>query len=199
MKNLVIWLIGSNSSGKTTQARLLHEQFQTCDKKIVNFNQSGVDTFYTDFGLIANLGKVSDNQCTGTDTLNKKVQVEYAFNRLIEIDKPIIVVDGILATYQWQKFIFQPDNYHKLVFFLNFSSLENNIRRVRQRRYNKTGIDKDLDEKTCANLRGKIVGFTNLYNKLKKGADQAVEIDADLSIHKIHQRISNVILEVYYG
>lgn len=206
MKNkITVNFIGSNASGKSTQSKILHSQFKTKEKEIIKIfskrreNDKLIDVYkgcYTDFGLIANLGNVNENQCSGTDTLSTKEQIEISYNKCIEDNKKIIVVDAIMYTGQWLKFLKNDQSYLLLV-LLDFKKLEDNIERIINRRMLKNP-DKNisLNQKTVDNISGKIRGFRSQFENAKKETDFSLKIDCMKSKEDINSMILSKIDEI---
>lgn len=192
--NICVWIIGSNASGKTTQAKLLHSQIgngEACFFK--GNNPMGVEYKFTTFGdNIANLGQVGNNQCTGADTINKKESFISSYNEALKHSK-IVVVDAIMATGTWVEFL-KKDDVKLFVVLLNYSSLENNLLRLKERRANKKDIspaDVTFNAKTLSNVASKIKTFKSLYERVKDKADLALEVPAELEIEEINKKILN--------
>lgn len=199
-------LIGSNSSGKTSQAKLIHQNLNnTATKTIkeINFTNSKDEedkTFVTIFDRTAHVGKLENTQCTGTDTLNSRDKVEMAYLYLImSTNIEVIVLDAILSTGTWPEMIHQVKTKQKIqsyLFLLNYSSPEANYARLRQRRAKKNGLPVesiDLSDNTQDNVAGKLKGFKNMFEKVKGEFDYATEIDADFPIERIHKMITQII------
>lgn len=96
IKKNVIFIIGSNASGKTTVAKMLHDKLGDSKKQIIKGEIDGVEYCYTSFGSVCHVGAVNDNQCTGTDTLSKKIQVETSYIMALNDEhSQIIILDPI--------------------------------------------------------------------------------------------------------
>lgn len=214
-QKLLIWIMGSNASGKTTQSKLIHETLSNLtSKKLITEDLEEVQIKATIFDNSAHVGHLKDNQCTGTDTLNSKIGVDASFCYLYSQDVDYIVVDGILCTAQWLE-IFRQFPIKILVILLQFPSLESNLLRIAERRTYKQieaggndGADiadfefivqwhyDEFAEKTKKNISGKIRGFKSMYDKVSKDCDYSVEIDATLPLEEIHEKIIQAIAEI---
>ncbi len=191
---LIVWLIGSNSSGKTTQSRMLHDFFGN-GKMEVNkrISPMGFNLKYTTFGSnIANLGVIQDTDCCGADTISLKEDMVMSYQYACEASE-IVVVDAIMATGSYIEFLRHsiPDPVKILLVHLDISE-EANFQRVRSRRATKRG--KDLDEeqlslKTRQNLAGKIKGFKSLFQRMQPLVDKAIIVNAELPREKIQEFI----------
>lgn len=202
MEKKVIWIIGSNCSGKTTQSKLIHKNLNKSKyKQIINVlftNSLNEDdnTFITLYDTTCHVGKVEDNQCTGTDSLSTKDKIEMSYLDLIlNHDKNIVLIDGVLATSLWSGIINQVKpmfNIETSVYLLDYKTNEANYARLRQRRANKTGKPVEsivLEEKTLLNVAGKIKGFRSMFEKVKDDFNVSCIIDAELPIAEIHKII----------
>lgn len=210
-------MMGSNASGKTTQSKLLHETLSDSDKKLVSLKFGEIIVKATKFKHSGHVGHLKDNQCTGTDTINSKEGVDASFCYLLgENDISYIIVDGILCTAQWLNIFKQfPREVEILVILLQFQTLEQNLRRVVERRACKMidnvgndGADIDdfdnivdyeitnIQPKTLKNVGGKFKGFKSMYNKVREQCEYSIEIDASLNQNDIHVQILQKILEI---
>ena len=207
--NLIIWLIGSNASGKTTQAALIHKHFRKLfkDDYLPRFKMVMMDdemkTFWTDTSsATANVGIfkhpiIYDGQkpteCSGTDTLSKKVQIQKAFEVACD-ERPIVIVEGVMATGTWIDFIKQPNN--KVILLLMDISVKEDLIRIQKRRAKRKGVDWQeikITDKTEKNITGKVSGFKRMFEKLKPRVDESYIIDGEQSIKKIQKQIRKII------
>lgn len=203
MKNIVIWFIGSNASGKTTQAALLHKFLSDYDfpAKFCRGETNGTKWCYTQLSpSSSNLGKFSHpylqdlfpepitvNDCCGTDNLAGKDSVIASFEEACK-STTIVVVEGIMATAQWINFLKREDNIVLLVHLK--MDLEYNLQQLTVRKQSKNPeFDGIYTDKTRKNINGKINGFKSLYSKMQNQVDSAIEIDARLSKTVIHVEI----------
>lgn len=208
--NLIIWFIGSNATGKTTQAALLHLYFRRLfdEEKKNHLNRyvqkvvDGIPVKYTLLSTVsANIGHFNhpitselEDKTTmtcGTDTINKKEQIKKSVELALR-EVPIVVVEGVMATATWIDFLAGKDK--ELILIHMSLDLETNLKRLLQRRSNKKQIDfKDsleaLTEKTLKNIEGKVRGFKGMFEKLKKEADVAFSVDASKSAQWVHFNI----------
>lgn len=181
----VIWIIGSNSAGKTTLARKFHDHLSSKPKQIIRGVEEGINYCYTSFGDVCHVGAINDNQCTGTDTLGKKENVECSFLMcLLDESSKYIILDPIMSTGKYVSMLHQFD-CKVILIYLHFDHEIDNFRRVQIRRQNKTGKTGELAEKTKDNLRRKMKIFSNLYEKAKLHCFKSVKIDANLSSKEI--------------
>jgi len=182
---IVIWIIGGNSVGKTTQARLFHDYFselagEQTKPELVKWTEQGVELKFTLFNSFsANLGDLTTNQCGGTDTLNTKHQIVESFNEALK-QRPVVIVEGIMATGQWIHFL-KTKETRVFLFYLSMTDKQN-FNRLRKRRAEKQGVEWttiELKEKTMDNLSGKLRGFESLYNRMKDLVDESYKINVD--------------------
>jgi adenylate kinase family enzyme len=199
----LIWIMGSNASGKTTQSKLLHNLLSEIDsKKFYEEKEKSIKT--TLFNNTSHIGLLKDNQCTGTDTISNKQGIENSFNYLVKnYGDKIIIVDGILCTGQWINIFKSFPNTKIAVILLDFPDLMENLQRVLRRRANKVLLKESgkseeeifdelissLDERTVKNMSSKIKNFRSLYDRVKNECDLHFSIDASLTENKIHVKI----------
>ena len=195
---ITLWIIGSNGSGKTTQAKLLHQIEPNSSPIYKTSSLAGSTICYTEFGpshLVCNVGWVKDNQCTGVDSLSTREQIEKSYQKALFSQNKIIIVDGIMATGTWLNFL-RNDKTKLIVILLHFESTIQNAKRIQQRRANKeNGVVRPIEEKTFKNLEGKIKGFKSMFDKAKQVADESLQINANLPEQEIHEAICKLIFE----
>lgn len=199
----IIWIIGSNASGKTTQSKLLHKRYQNGETMFIDEVFDGEKIRATSFGTrIGHVGLVKDNQCTGTDTINTKESLRLS-SAVISSKCDISIVDGIMATGQWINIFKSFPNTKIAVILLDFPDLMENLQRVLRRRANKVLLKESgkseeeifdelissLDERTVKNMSSKIKNFRSLYERVKNECDLHFSIDASLTENKIHVKI----------
>lgn len=190
MKN-VIWLFGSNSSGKTTQARLIHESLSgSTEKQIFAGFTDNLKWEYTLYNDTAHIGGMRENQCTGTDTLPLKAQVALTYDEIFkrQPDIDVIILDPIMSTGQHVELL-RKHEINLLCIYLHFETAEDNFYRVIHRRYLKTGVVEDLSDKTKDNLSRKVNNFHRLYNRAKDLCDASIKINAEEELEDIHLKI----------
>jgi adenylate kinase family enzyme len=209
-KAKLIWFLGSNASGKTTQSKLLHEALSDpTSKKLITENFGEVELKATIFDNSCHVGHLKDNQCTGTDTINTKSGIDLSFCYLLSQNPKYIIVDGIMCTSTWLDIFTQfPDSVDIIVILLQFPTVEDNLKRVVERRVCKMiekggndGADiadfdytveyefDNLEQKTIKNVSGKFKGFKSMFEKVKTSCKYSVEIDASLHQDEIHVKI----------
>lgn len=178
--NIVFWLIGSNASGKTTQASFLHNFFADDIRQYHEGTQDEISYKFTTYGRISNVGFVKENQCTGTDTLKNKDEVRLSYLKACEKSQ-MVVVDGIMATYQWLDMFKENNNAFIYVILFDFNDVQDNLLRVRQRKAAKDKTDwKEyvLNDTTVSNVSSKFKGFKSLFNKVKSSVDLNLSVNA---------------------
>lgn len=214
--NLVIWFIGANAAGKTTQAALLHKYFRDVFdegkqhlNKYVKEERNGTLVSYTVLSPVStNVGKfnhpitsvVEDNTTAtcGTDTINKKEQIIASFEAALA-ETPIVIMEGVMATGTWIDFLKRKGV--ELVLIHMEMDTEDTLARLLARRAEKTGkteleMFEQLQEKTIKNIDGKVRGFRSMYKKLSPLADYAFSVDATKDANWIHYDILNKIKQV---
>lgn len=196
MKN-VIWIYGSNASGKTTQAKLIHEFLSdSVDKTIFAGFEGGLKWEYTLYDNSVHIGGIRENQCTGTDTLPQKAQVILTYDEIMKRERNIdvIVLDPIMSTGQHVELL-RKYKVNLLVVYLHFETAEDNFYRVIHRRYLKTGLIEDLADKTKENLARKQNNFYRLYERTKHLCDAHIKINAEEELEEIHFKILSFLNE----
>lgn len=196
-KRLVIWLIGSSASGKTTQAKMLHN-IGFLDQKKVHISNTYK---FTTFGnIIGNVGVVSDKDCSGTDTCSTKELIQESYNQCIK-NCSIVVLDGIMATATWIDFFKTKEllkKYNITIYTILLDvDIENNIQRLIKRRAKKKNISADeviIEQKTYDSLNSKIKAFQSIFRRTKDLSDFTDNFDTTkLTIQQINQLILNKI------
>jgi len=187
-KQLAIWIIGTNSSGKTSLARFLHEELQDAagyrkwGGEFIRWphEASGKYCGYTRFSAFsANLGKLDGAACGGTDTLNSKAQIIESLEVANE-KVPIVILEGIMATATWIDFL-KTDRRKVFLVHLDINE-EANLSRLRARRGVKAGIAPHLVEitqETQEKLASKRKTFRNLYGKMEGLVDYAIQLSTE--------------------
>lgn len=219
-QKLTIWLLGGNSTGKTTQSAHIHlmlrELYDAQDfVSVVRYFQEEIDGeiikyFYTKVSPVsANLGifnhplttaqnsGIKTNACCGTDNLSKKVQIQLAYIAAItDPDIKVITVDAIMATGQFIEFLSNSES--KLLTILFDCTETTNFKRLAQRRAVKLGIEPSevvLAEKTKDNLRTKLKNFRSTFRKALLVSDESLEVSTDeLNIEEVRILVLDSIL-----
>lgn len=211
---LTIWLLGSNATGKSTQAALIHllmrklikaEDYQS---KFCEFQEDGIKYSYTKVSPIsANLGIFNHpltskegektNACCGTDRLSTKEQIYRAYlAALNDPDIKIITVDAIMATGQFINFLNNSES--RLLTVLLDCTENTNFKRLAARRGAKLGIDPsevELSERTRENLSTKLRNFRSTFSRTKDQADNSLSISTDdFDISQVNSLIVDSIL-----
>lgn len=180
-KKIIVWFIGSNGTGKTTQSKMLCDFFKRDELKIIE----GPNFLYSSFGKIANIGKVQDNQCCGTDILETKEKIKLSYLEAIK-NHNIVTFDGIMATGTWIEFMREVPV--KIILVYLKTDILSNLSSIRNRRQEKNNV-KNISKNTIENLKGKINGFESLYNKLENKVDSALKFNAKTDKKIIHNKI----------
>lgn len=198
---IVVWFVGSFSSGKTTQCRLLCYGFSK-NKKLINKRINKEKKVWLKaslFGLISNIGLVNDNQCSGADVIPNKtsrsLSVVYCSRRT-----NIILVDGALFTNSWWD-MFQKNSDVLFLVHLKHDDLESNKKLLSKRRQEKVGNNDEIifEDRTLKNLQGQINRGKNMYEKadeFMRDGDYKIEINATKDIHYIQYKILKSLLQI---
>lgn len=194
MVKTVVWLIGSNGTGKTTQSKKLLKFFSDYEYKI---SSKESQYCYTKTGIVAGLGKFSEKDCCGCDTLPNKATIRNSYLKAIDDeDVSLVVIDGIMSTNTWIDFIRERDVKLLVVHFE--IDLDNNILRVLYRR-KITDLDNypiEKIESLASNLNGKINGFKKQFNTQIKNADSNISIKFGLSEEEVFDLIYQKVYEI---
>ena len=187
-KQLAIWIIGTNSSGKTSLARFLHSELQEVagyrrwDSRYIKWphETSGKYCGYTKFSpYTANLGKLDVTACGGTDTLNSKAQVIESLNVANE-KVPIVILEGIMSTATYIDFL---KTDRRMVYLVHLDvDEEANLSRLRARRGLKAGISPskvEITPETQEKLASKRKTFRNLYDKMESRVDASIQLKTE--------------------
>lgn len=191
---LFIWLIGTNGSGKTTQAKMFHN-FACEQTQQIDINNGEVKISH--WGCkIAHVGLIGKNQCTGTDTLNTKEQIKNSFLKACDL-ADIVVVDGIMATGTWYDDIFKFKKTEDCIYVLvnlHYFNEKEMIERLKKRRFLKEGVA-EISDDTIEKIKTKNKGFFRLFEKQKSFFDISLQIDASLKENVIFDKILHSILK----
>lgn len=196
MMKTVVWFLGSNGTGKTTQTKsLLNVLGNKNNIEIITGKEEDTEFKYTKYGNVSALGIISDRDCCGCDTLSTKAMIRLSYLKAIE-DTDIVFIDGIMSTNTWIEFIREREVKVLVVHFK--ISLEENLLRVLQRR-NQTleEMGDDRFMKLHDNLKGKIKGFQSSFNKQISNCDSNLEILATEDKDKITTKIIEEITKFY--
>lgn len=200
MKN-VIWIIGSNATGKTTQSVALHKYLnpeienlrENSHLYIRSFNNCTrqISTSLTVYPNSTHIGKIQPNNCCGTDTLPKKAMIEFGYKVATNLKRKNIIIDGIMATGTWIDFIKgrKDMKINLYLFLLDFESIESNVSRLKERR----GKGMIVTEETKGKLQSRLTYFRSLYKRMRPFASGGAIIEADLKEKTIHDFIKQYI------
>lgn len=214
MQKVLIWMLGSNASGKTSLARRLHETFGNDDPETtINKLDDGKPYSYTTFGKgCANIGKVTENLCSGTDTIPSKKGVEQAYKELLNLNIEVIIADAVMSTAQWMHFFSEPKDVLVYVVLFEFKDIEANVMKVAHRNVLRQKLKQGSNElptsdeifEAVVNLRPKTIDnlirkkplFRNMYETVKQKADAFDEFDADSDMDDIQSIVESKIYEL---
>lgn len=207
MENIILWFIGANATGKTTQAALFHKYLQGKKRHFGlsykdGTTEGGVKWKYTICSeMSSNLGRMNHPllvpngdkalDCCGTDTLSTKVQIMESLKRAKKASS-IVVVDGIMATGQWIEFL-KDESTHVCLIFCDID-IDTCLKRLKKRRAQKLGVSifdvDEFTEKTVENITGKVNGFRSLWLRMYDQCDSRLKIDSNqFDKHQINEQI----------
>lgn len=197
--NVVIWFIGTNSSGKTTQAKLYHNFLNSVYVGFKNLYPKVYekdDWCFTQMSKVSsNLGRLDSNACSGTDTLNTKERVMKSFKEACA-RTPIVVVEGIMATGTWIDFMKPPKRNNQVLLVHLDLDLETAILRLRERRSVKRKVrpeEVEIVAKTKDNMENKIKNFKSLKARMADKVDAHITIDQTKTISQTHNLVKDFI------
>lgn len=183
---LCIWIIGGSGVGKTTLAVNIHNFFKKiyadeCKTKVFGFGEDNKEFLYTEVSpFSANLGILSNSQCSGTDTLSTKERIKNSFF-LAKKNYPVVIIEGIMATGTWIDWIKEHEDVELFTIHITISD-EENLKRLKIRRSKKKQCSPEeiiIEQKTKDNLSGKIRGFASLFGRVKHKSDYFLEINSE--------------------
>lgn len=206
-KNLTIWIVGANSSGKTMLARAIHNMFSKASKENMSYKQwveydeekkMDKKCGYTIMNRFScNLGKLDSAACGGTDTLNSRFQVKRSFEEACKM-RSIVVIEGILATGTWIEFLKRDDN--KILMVLLDIDEETNHQRLRERRAKKLGCDPsdiEITENTRKNVEAKRNTHRSLFNRMEGEVDVRLNLNTKhMSLEDVREAVNKQILQI---
>ncbi len=213
-KKILIWIQGSNGSGKTTQSRLLTELFAGKAKEDAT-EKIGDDHYYTVYGKsgLAVMGKMGKNQCTGLDSVYSKlgaagVSITLA-KALGDKDVRVIICECVFATMAWYNRWVEAGLRDKFILFAIHLELTmwENFKRIQERRTKKAGegewYNTTLPDTVYKNVGAKNRETRNIYMKLEgthetsdgQLADFALQVNAALSEKAIHEMMADHIIQ----
>ena len=205
-KNLTIWIVGSNSSGKTTLARNIHNLFSEFYKEKIEYvsfkeidSEKNIEKKcgYTKMNnFSSNLGKLDSAACGGTDTLNSKFQVRRSFEEASKVT-PVVVIEGILATGQWIDFLKRENNIIMMI-LLDIDE-DTNMERLKKRRAEKLGCsasDIKITHNTMKNVESKRNTHRSLFYRMEDFTDIRLNIPTQNYTQKqVFDKVKKKILE----
>lgn len=199
-KKIVIWLLGSNGSGKTTQCKNILDYFNGLPKnkptpelktKYVDSVMKSCYTVYRGSG-VAVLGVLGKNQCTGLDSVYSKIGadgvVESLKNALNDKEVQIILVECVFGTFSWYENWVKAKlrDKFKLIFIHLEMSLWENYRRIQWRRAKKLGVtnwkDIELEDTVYKNVGNKNRETRVIYQKLAGQHEKSKVKLADIAV-----------------
>lgn len=207
----IIWIIGSMGSGKTTQNKNLMKilgggvEFEVCTGET-----NGIAFMFSKIGRIASLGLLKEGvQTCGIDPVYSKLKKEgllLSLQKCREDKMDYVIIEGAQCSLEWWKQVIEPfmDIRKDSLFVFHLAiGFEDNLRRIRQRRWLKqypdlSGFCSDaiqLEDRTYVNVLGKNKQYVSLFSKLDKIISplsiSLTEIDAMLEPEEITSMILN--------
>lgn len=191
---MIIWIIGSMASGKTTLNKGLISCISHCrigDGELIQGVEKGVDFMYTKFDDVASIGVMKDGVATcGIDPVMGKLKttgVELSIKKAHE-KCDFVIVEGAQAAVTWLPFISNVDpNFLFVHLDLRY---DDNIQRLKLRQYKKLhGTDpKDnehllmsITDKNYDSVIGKNKQYLNLWNKISGDIKNKIQVNALMS------------------
>lgn len=199
---MIVWILGSMASGKTTQSRMLLKNLGEGEEKVVHTVYEDRNIIYTRKGNVAVIGQMKNGVATGgIDPVMSKLKVEGVVASIKEANKhcSLVVVEGAQAAATWLPAIKELDENFVLVHLE--LSFENNFRRLKQRQHKKDskGLedwrDVELIDNNFISIIGKSKQYRNLFHKIKGETVNSLQIDATKDEETIHKQILSLIYE----
>ncbi len=200
-KKVIIWILGALSSGKTTQNKKLLETFGDVEPEYIK--DANTTYAFTTYGTIASLGEINDSQCCGLDRVSSKLKnvgVEHSIDRAFMHGCSMVIVESIMSSSKWTEFLGK-FNAELLIVHLGIS-FEENVRRLKWRKYSKINkeVDRDMDtikylqeELTDANyefIRKTRMQYRNIFDKEKElGQHNYLDVDGERNLEEINEEI----------
>lgn len=207
---MIIWIMGSMASGKTTLNKALMYTLsnvsEDTDDELVKGTEDGVNYMYTKLGRVASIGQMKKGVATcGIDPVMgwlKTEGVELSIRKANE-DCEFVIVEGAQAAYTWFDFMEKIDAEFLLV-HLNIS-YDENIKRLKLRQYKKLHNDYpdnnehlllSISDKNYDSVLGKNKQYMNIWNKVQDRVRNRLQIDALNSPEQIEMEVLNKILSL---
>lgn len=207
---MIIWIMGSMASGKTTLNKALmytlSQHIEVFDYDIVKGTEDGVNYMYTKYGKVASIGQMKKGVATcGIDPVMgwlKTEGVELSIRKANE-ECEFVIVEGAQAAYTWFDFMEKIDPEFLLV-HLNIS-YDENIKRLKLRqfkkKYNKepkfnAHLSLSISDKNYDSVLGKNKQYMNIWNKVQDRVNNKLQVDALNSPEQIEMEVLNKILSL---
>ena len=222
MKNIVIWFIGSNATGKTTQAALFHNLFRNDDTRTRIFeSKEGKELIwrYTQVSpKTANLGRFSHPLTVKKELVKLKEEFKDDYLTQIRKIKPLDccgtdtlqtkaqIIESFKKASERSKFVvvegimatgkwidfIKNDNNIVFLFLLDIE-LEENLKRVKSRKANKQGVSIE-DVVVGDNLEKNISGKIRGFQSLFKRVKDKCDYSLSLDAKEDKKKLHNKIL-----
>lgn len=146
-KPILLWIIGSYGSGKTTQMKNLIDVFKSKEPKKNEGVSNGWNFMYTTYGAnFSVIGQVKQNQCTGLDSVYSKLKKEgisQSILKSVEGGAQLVLLECVFASGAWYEQFIKDGLLERMNLIMVHLDLDlfDNFKRIAQRKAKKAGID----------------------------------------------------------
>jgi len=207
---VIIWILGSLSSGKTTQNKLLQEHLGNRERQYLTGESGGIPYAYTKYGDICSLGDLNESVCCGLDRVTSRLKNEGIYNSLKEAlsDCDIVVVESIMSASTWFDKL---KEYDAKLFMVHIGvSFEENVRRLKIRQWKKDNPNHkgpnlelqdniqgmvELSDANYEFIRKTRMQYQNIFDKFK---DQCDSLSVECTNLK-PKEVNNLIMKFIYS
>lgn len=182
MKKHIVWILGTNASGKTSLSRNVHKINNTDTskyRKILTPGRIG-RCGITLFENTAHIGFLEAHAATnGSDMISKKADMRRTIEFALSLNQvKVVVLDALMSTSTWREFLRRDDIILTVVHV--FCEEKENVERLRRRRIEKYPDDPDkqiVTDVTAGKVWSKRKYFFNLFDWTMEYSDVGCEID----------------------
>lgn len=210
---MIVWILGSMASGKTTLNKGLFEilcsstlPFEERKIEVVAGEEGGVNYMYTKSYNVASIGQLKQGVATcGIDPVMGKLKtegVELSIRKANQ-DCEFVIIEGAQAAYTWFDFVEKIDPEFLLI-HLNIS-YDDNIKRLKLRQFikannrnpiNNEHLELSISNRNYDSVLGKNKQYSNIWDKVQGRVKNMVQIDATLSQRKVLETACESILNI---
>lgn len=211
---MIIWILGSMASGKTTLNKRLFKSLQFTNtimsSSLMQGNVDEDNYIYTksksDGSIVSSIGILKEGTATcGIDPVMGKLKttgVELSI-KLAFKQSDFVIVEGAQAAITWYDFIQKIDPNFLLV-HLNIS-YDENIKRLKLRQfkklYSREPVNNEhlllsISDKNYDSVLGKNKQYNNIWTKISDKVKNKIQVDATLSESEVEHLVLQKIEEM---